>query len=124
MAVETRPVHRVKERETGIESFSLKDEDGNAIPAGSLTSATLTLHVVHTGAIVNSRNAQNILNANNVTIDGTGLLAWTIQAADMAITDDSRRVEVHRALFVFKWGSGREKPYEIDYEIENMSKLT
>lgn len=124
MAMEARPVHRVKERETGIETFTLKDENGAVVPGSALDAATLTLSVVPTGAIVNSRNAQNVLNANNVTISEQGVVTWTMQAADVAILDDTRRIEVHRALFVFTWNGTRTLPYELDYEIDNLSKLT
>lgn len=124
MSSTARPTHRVKEQQSGLESFTLVDELGVAVPASALTTATLTLSMIPTGTIVNNRNGQNVLNANNVTIDGQGVVTWAVQPADMAILDDTRRLEVHRALFIFTWGQNKQLPFEIDFEIENLSKLT
>lgn len=114
----------LKEKETGRYSFTLKDEAGVAVAAASLTSATLTLYEPESGAIVNSRNAQNVLNLNNVTIDSNGGVAWTIQSADVTLLDATRGTEVHRALFFFSWSGGTKgKPHEVDLVLENLGKL-
>ena len=118
-----RTVYQVVERKTGVYSFDLKDEDGVAVPSGSLTGATLTLEALESSAIVNSRSAQNVLNANNVTIDAAGKVTWTIQEADMAILDTALPMETHRATFIFSWGSGRKAPHEVDFAIENLRKV-
>lgn len=123
------PVYRkkyfVKEKKTGVYSFTIKKEDGTVVPASALTSATLSLFVPATAAIVNGRDAQSALNANNVTIDEAGLVTWTQQIADMAILDDALEEETHRALFLFTWQAGaRQHPHEVDFVIENLGKLT
>lgn len=126
-----RTSYDLKEKQTGIYSFVLKDEDGNVVPAASLTSATLTLHSKEslTKAIINGRNAQNCLNANDVTISAEGVVTWTIRVEDVTILDDSLKVETHRALFLFKWNAGspaveRSKPHEVDFVLINLSRLT
>ena len=113
----------VKERQTGIYSFAIKDEAQAAIPAAQLTTLTLTLESVEDGLIVNARDGQNALNANNVTVDAAGIVMWTIQELDMAMIDTTRSIEVHRALFVFTWGSGRKQPHEVDFAIENLRRV-
>lgn len=124
MSATLRSVYRLKEQETGTYSFTVNDENGAPIPASAMNSVTLTLYVVHTGAVVNGRNAQSVLNANQVTISEAGAVAWALQVADTAIADSTRKMEVHRALFVFTWNTSRKKTYEVDFEIENLGKLT
>lgn len=51
---------------------------------------------------INGREAQDVKNANNVTITDTGFLIWELQAADTAITDtalESEDLERHTATF-------------------------
>ncbi len=120
-----RKAYPIKEKQTGIYSFTMQDEAGNAIPAASLTSLTLTVYSVLSGDIVNSRNGQNVLNANNVTVSSQGVVTWTQQIADVTILNDALAEETHRCLFVFAWSSGtpRSFPHEIDLVIENLGKL-
>lgn len=116
--------YQLKEKETGTYSFTLKDEAGDVVIAESLTSATLTLYEPNSGAIVNGRNAQSALNANNVTIGADGLVTWSIQLADVTILDATRGSEIHRALFFFSWAGGTKgKPHEVDLVLENVGKL-
>lgn len=121
-----RKIYPIKEQETGVFSFTIKDESGLVIPSSQLTTATLTVYVPTSGAIVNGRDAQNIKNANNVTISETGVVTWTQQVADVTILDDTLAMETHRCLFLFSWltTTPRKKPYEVDFEIENLGKLT
>lgn len=86
---------------------TLQDQSGAGVSAGSLSSLTLTLTDAVSGAIINGRNAQNTLNANNVTVDASGHLVWTMQPADSPIHDATREVENHVATFVVIWSTGR-----------------
>lgn len=120
-----RKAYPVKEKQTGVYSFTIKDENGNAIPVSQLTTVTLTLYSTASDAIVNARSGQDVKNQNNVTIDAAGLVTWTQQLADLTILDDSLHEETHRALFLFTWQSGaRSHPHEVDFVIENLGKLT
>ncbi len=112
----------------------LKDEDENVILLSTISAATLTLYDVYSEEIINSRNNQNILNANNVTIDATsGLLSWLIQAEDNIIVglvdhlglghenDDVDWLEEHIALFQIEWDSGsKKKSHEIRLLVKNI----
>lgn len=118
-----RSTYSISEQETPIYSFTLKDENGSVVPGSSLNSVTLTFYAVHSGAIINSRNGQNVLNANNVTISEQGVVTWTLQLNDVKIVDDTQLTETHRALFLFTWGSNRCKPHELDVVISNLAKL-
>lgn len=81
-------------------SFVVLDDSGAAVAASGMSSATLTL--TQGPNVVNSREDQNILNTNNVTIDESGAVEWSIQPAD---TSALTRCE-HRAVFTFTKSDG------------------
>jgi hypothetical protein len=85
---------------------TLLDELGAGVPAASLTTLTLTLYDDKTGAIINGRNAQNVLNANGVSVDASGNLVWAITPADTPIVTDTLQTETHYAVFKATWSSG------------------
>ena len=116
---------RIKEETTAIYSCTLKDEDGNAISDVALTTLTLTLYDSVTGDIINDRDGQNVLNANNVTV-ASGVLTWTMQPEDTAIIHSSslRDPEVHIALFEWTYDSGTKAgKHELKLEIVNLRKV-
>jgi len=88
----------------------LVDETGTPVPASVLTSGVLTLYDLRSGSIINGRNGQNILNANNVTIDASGNITWTMAPTDhpfLGGPPNPTSVERHIAFFTFVWpGSG------------------
>jgi hypothetical protein len=88
----------------------ITQEDGaTAIPAASLSSLTLTLIDDATGAVINSRSGQNVLNVNGVTVDSSGNLAWAMSPADnpiVAATLPHGRAELHLATFAWTWAGG------------------
>ena len=103
----------------------LLDEDGAAVAGASLTTATLTLYELKTGTILNSRNAQNVLNANNVTISAAGVVAWTMLPADNAIVNDRLDQELHVAVFDFRWDAGVSRAiHEVRFLVNNIDKVT
>lgn len=88
-------------------SAVLLDETGTPVPASSLSALKLTLKDQATGAIINSRNAQSVLNANNVTVDASGNLVWSLQPLDNPILNPELNTETHLATFVATWSTGR-----------------
>ena len=94
--------------ESAIFTGTLLDVAGVAIPLTSIVSLTLTLTDAKTGAVVNSRNAQNVLNANNVTVNATtGAMQWLVQVADTALYDTSSSIEDHVAKFVWTYETNK-----------------
>ena len=84
--------------QSGVFTGTLLDTAGVAIPLANINSVTLTLTNAATGAVINSRNSQNVLNANNVTIHATsGALSWLIQPGDTSLIDASSPYEEHIA---------------------------
>lgn len=103
----------------------LVDEDGVVIPGTLVTAATLTLYDQKTGAIINSRNQQNVNNANNVTIADTGILSWALQPADNAIVNSKLPQELHVAVFDLRWDAGSSRSlHEVKFLVNNVGKVT
>lgn len=115
----------INEGNTAIYTATLKDEAGTVIPASAISALTITLSNVADGTIINSRNAQDALNANNVTIHATsGLLTYTLQPSDTAIQDDEQPYETHRATFQCTYNAGAgQSNWDVDFMIRNLSKV-
>ncbi len=121
---------RVNEQSSRTVSFLLKDNTNTVVPLSSLMTLTLTLYDLMTyvpGAspvvgILNSRDAQDVKNANNVTVHATsGLVTWSMQPDDNIIVTARRQVERHRAEFRFVVGSA-ELDYQMEIEVLNLRK--
>lgn len=85
----------------------LTDETDTVIPASDLGTMTLTLRDKATGTVINSRSAQNVLNANNVTVHASsGLVTWSIQSADVTPVNRNQPYAEHQAEFVVTWATG------------------
>jgi len=108
---------------------TLQDASGTAVPASSLASLTLTLFDVALGSIINSRNAQDVLNKNDVAVDGNGLLTWSMRTADNVIVDATLAAgayETHRAMFIWTYTSGGTTEttiHIIEFRVLNLLKV-
>lgn len=114
----------VLERTSARYSGTLKDELGNVVPGANLTALLLTLYDLETGTVLNSRSAQNVLNANGVTVDGSGVVVWLMDPADNAIVTTGRSSERHRAVFDIQWGTGKRSVHRIDIQVDNETVVT
>lgn len=115
------------ERTSGQYTATLKDETDTAIAAASFATMTLTLYDAASGSIINSRNGQNVLNANNVTINDTsGLLTWALQPADSIVLDQTLAQEEHVALFEYTFGAsgGKRGSHEVRLVVRNINRVT
>lgn len=118
---------RVNEGSTKLIEFDILDEDGEGVPVASLSSATLRLFDLDTyvpGAspaegILNDRHDQDVLNDNDVTINSSGHVVFTMQPDDNVIVTPRRQIERHRALFAFTWATGTYQQ-EIEIEVVNL----
>lgn len=114
--------YEVLEETTPKYTATILDDAGNALPIASLTTITLTLYVIKadgTIAYVNSRNAQNVKNANNVTIDSAGLLTWSLAVADTTLVEDLP-FERHIALWEYTWGSSRAGKHQVIVNVQRL----
>lgn len=112
----------INEKCTGQYTATIVDNDGvTPLPAATLATFTLTLYVIKqdgTTAIVNTRNVQNILNANNVTVTPGGLVTWAIQVGDTTLIE-AIPYERHIALFQWTWANGAGK-HEMALIVRNL----
>jgi hypothetical protein len=123
---------RVNERSSKTNSFTLLDNVNVAVPLTAISIAELTLYDVDTyvpaspaEGILNSRDGQDVLNTNDVTIHATsGLVTWAMQPDDNVIVTLRRQVERHRAEFRFVTTSGAELDYQFEVEVVNLRKAT
>jgi len=110
------------EATTGQYTAQIVGNDGvTPLPLATLTTLTLSLYVVKAdGTIqyVNGRNAQNVLNANNVTVSAGGLITWAIQTADTTLIE-VLPFERHLAVFQWTWPNGTGK-HELVLVVQNL----
>jgi hypothetical protein len=90
-------------------SAVLVDLSQTPISGSVLSGLKLTYYQEYTQAIINSRNAQNVLQTNGVTVDGNGKLVWNMSAADTVILNDALETEPHIAHFEFSYLDGDTK---------------
>jgi hypothetical protein len=113
------------EGETPQYTATITDDLGAPLPAASLSTLTLTLYVIKsdgTTAYVNSRNAQNVLNANNVTVSGVGLVTWSLQVADTSLIEDLP-FERHIALWEWTWPTARAGKHELMITVKALGEV-
>lgn len=106
-----------KEKQSGVYSCTLKDENGSTVSSAVLDAFLLTLHDRLTGAIINSRSGQNVLNANQVTVDTLGNVVWIWLPNDMTMINPNKAIEEHVALFEAKWTDGGGRPRQANNEV-------
>lgn len=122
--VSTETFSSLTEATSGRYTATIRDETETVLPVSLITVATLTLYAPTAPiTIINSRNAQDVLNANGVTIDEAGLLTWTITPADTAISDATLDTERHIALFHFAWGGDKGAYHEVVLVVRNLQQV-
>ena len=105
---------------------TLRDEAGNLLQLANIVSAKLTLYDYETLEIINDRDGQDVLNANNVTIGATdGQLDWDVQDDDNAIvtaglTPGER--EAHVALFTITYDTDKVLRKELEILVRQLGK--
>lgn len=85
--------------------------DGVAIVKASLATLTVTLYDRATLAVINSRSAQNVKDANNGTVATDGTLTLRLGASDNVIVGASVSVgalEEHVVRLQWTWSDGVE----------------
>lgn len=118
----------VDEKTTPDYTATLKDSaTGLPIALAQLTGLTLTLYNLASKAIINSRDTQSVLNANNVTFHATsGLLTWSLQQVDTAMAGAGNS-ERRRAVFDYTWvrsGQTKRDRHIIEFVVSNEPKVS
>ena len=105
----TESARRINQNTAAVYSATLEDDDGTPISYTLINTITLLYYDLASGTIINSRNVQDVLNTNNVTINTLGVLEWIVQPADATILDTTLlrgQYETHIAVFDFFWSAG------------------
>lgn len=121
-------VIRATENQSGIYTGKILDESGDPLGPTDLQSLTLSLYDKISGDIINSRTGQNVLNANQVTLDAYGKLVWYWLPSDMVLVDSTKLIETHIALFEVKWldsaSRARQLNHEVVFVVNRVTNLT
>lgn len=118
-------VFEVLEQTTPRYTAQILDDTGVALPAASLSTLTLSLYTLDsTGTAVYIRNAQNVLNANNVTVDTNGNIVWSVQVADTTLANTALDFERHIALWTWTWSGGlKTGRHEVILNVKNVTTI-
>lgn len=110
---------------------TLKDHTGAAIPADSVSTLTATIKDLATGEVINSRDEQNVKNANGGTLDATsGAFALILGPDDNAIESTAPAARYHRrrlllhATYTDSNGNAGAENQEIDWSVEDLAWVT
>lgn len=114
----------INEKSTALYTAVLKDANNVLIGSGDIVSLSITLCNVADGSIINSRNAQDALNANDVTVDVSGNLVFTLRPADTIIVDPTLEFEKHRATFIMVFNGTSQATWDVDFKVRNLVKVT
>ena len=122
----TVPIQEIKEQTTGTYEGQITDLDGTtALPLASIDTITLTVYAIDQDAAIQYlRNAQNVKNANNVTISAGGLLVWSIQVTDSIMVDPSLPFEDHHVLFEWTDTAGNQGKHRRILQVRNLNAVT
>lgn len=128
----------ILEQTTGVYRATITDEGGAMLPGSTLSTLKLTLYAKTSAGnvYINSRNEQNVLNANGVVVydtlqtdvlsDGTTVtynLKWVISALDTTLNNGNLKVERHIALFEWTWPTDKAGKHEIILAVQNLTEV-
>jgi hypothetical protein len=107
------------ESSTGRIGGQLKDEDAANITLSAVTALVGTL-TNHLGAVVNSRSAQNMLNANNATVSADGAFVLELQVADTAAVEAGPEYQTRYLTLKGTHSGGKTLAKEIQFYIRKL----
>ena len=96
------------------------------VPKSSVVSLFLTLYDEFTKTIINSRDKQNVLDANGGAIDANGEFTMQLDPIDNIIVDPTKAInqETHVALFQFTFDGGFQTGIqEVFFEVNNTGTI-
>ncbi len=111
-------VFTVDEKTNSTYTFTILDESGNPVQP---TALTLTYCNRTSSAIINSRDGQDVLNMNNVTVVN-GVVTWSIQVADTTIIDVDDPADINVALWTWTANS-KVNRHETIIRVINLAKV-
>jgi hypothetical protein len=85
-------------------------DGGSNILLSEVDTAVFTLKNVDDDAVINSRDEQDVLNANDFTI-ADGSIEYAIQPEDTALVDTTATQETHRGEFILTLLDGQIRSF-------------
>lgn len=117
----------VLELDNCFHQATLRDENGDPVPAASVTAITLTLYNGTPDQVINSRDAVSVLNANGGSLHATsGVFRMDFVSADNPIVDtavEEFQYEPHYALFVATWGTGKRHSWIVKLRVRQLHRV-
>lgn len=102
----------------------LLDELGVAIAAAAIATLTATLYDVASDDILNSRDGQNVKNANGGVVGLTdGSFYLDLLAADNRIVDATSTKETHKLLLELALIDGKTRNWERKVVVTNLHRV-
>lgn len=115
------------ENATFTYTATLLDDAGVAIPLSAIETLKLSLVNRLTGEVINSRDQQDVKNANDCTVHATsGLLTWQVQQEDTTFQADlplSRGYEDHIATFLLTYNSTKDAAREFTIRVYDRTSI-
>lgn len=122
MTVTTLKNNLINEGTTVDITIPLLDQSGAAITESTLDELFLTYYDRDTLQIINLRDGQNILDANDVDVDVNGVATWSMQITDTVIINTAKNIEDHVALVEWTWNTDKKGKEEFILTIKNINK--
>lgn len=119
----------INERSSALYTAYLRDPNDAPVVIAQLSGLELTLHDPETGDIINSRDGQDVLNDNDVTVvdvtvngETIAKVSWSIQPGDTVVVDDTKLKETRVALFKYVWNGGQHH-HEYRFQVRNLAQV-
>ena len=84
-------------------TVTLYDASGNALTKAEISTLTVSLYNAEDNAIINSRNAQSVLDANGGLVSSGGVLTLALLPSDNIIVDSTMEKETHNLDVNWTW---------------------
>jgi hypothetical protein len=111
----------IAEGTSGRIRATLKDEDGVAIDTSAVTATVATLHN-HLGAVVNSRDAQDVFATNGGSWASGGVFTLLLTPADTPVVSGPE-FQLRKLGLVVTHSSGKKAPQEIWFYVRRLSTI-
>jgi hypothetical protein len=121
-AVITKPTKEaIPEGANGRVTGTLKDDAGAAIDTSAVTATVATLHD-HKGAVVNSRNAQDVYGINGGSWASGGVFTLLLTPADTQVVSGPE-FQLRKLGLIVTHSSGKKAPQEIWFYVRRLSTI-
>ena len=118
------PANAITEGSTALYSCTLTDTAGTAISSGAVSAIDATLRDVQTDAIINSRDAQSVLNVNGGTLASGGAFSLVLSALDnIQAASNTRTLQARRLTLEVTYTDGA-LTHEVTYYVRALADIS